>query len=522
MSKHYFMYSAAVFIAILASLSGLIVPAVEGLDSSHNVMDGLFFYDLFKTDLWSMTSLNELAAHPATYHSQYPALGFVYWPPFWPLIESFFFFVFGTTLLASQMSVTLFTIIFAITFTAVVSRIASTWTALASLVLLLSSEEIWLASNTIMRDMPALGMMMLSFWCCVRWMEDGHRTRWLWIFLAISIASIYTKQTTVLVHIALAAGALIHHPKILKKKSTWAAAITLLLCITPLIIFTLTIASDNLGQSFGNNTQAIMKNYDGLARWSIDSWLFYPRWLLNEVTGIAVAALLSLAFLILQRWFNLGTTDVDEQKGSQKIPAPYQFILTTSMIWALLFYVLFSYFDNKTNRFGTLWLPPLAILIAYTLERMLTLLKINRKNPICAGLIIVIALPSFLITAEAGVPKVTGVDNIVVDIIYDTKARSRFFNTQACFYYHGQFRQIFAQALRRQDPSREVAIKAFPKGDISALDLNQCTLVVVETDSISASTAKILVFPETTRSFSTPKRDRVLKIMKIDHADLIQ
>src|SRR5689334_2773985 len=76
--------------ALILSLPSIGTTKIDDLDSAHHIMDGIFFRDVI-VDL--------PVAHPfhytLDYYKKYPALGFLFWPPFFPAVEGIAFLLGG-------------------------------------------------------------------------------------------------------------------------------------------------------------------------------------------------------------------------------------------------------------------------------------------------------------------------------------------------------------------------------------------------------------------------------------------
>lgn len=476
-------------IALCFSISGLLTPSIEGLDSSHNVMDGLFFYDLLSQDLWDMQSLGELLHYPLNYHKQYPALGFVYWPPFWPAVESIFFGLFGSTLLAAQLSITFFTLIFCLSFVSICSRVINVWLSFATLVALFTTREFFFSANTIMRDMPAVATMTATLWTALKWQESTTPKRWLGLLVVVATISIYTKQTTSLMLLAIASALLIQRPSTFKEKPTLVAMLSFSILALPLIVFTLTTANANLGQSFGSNTTAIVQGYKGLDRWSMEGWTYYCKWFFRESPGLTLLALVGL-YSIYRRVRGKTASLVE----------------ITLITWLVLFYVLFSFFDNKSARFTTLVMPAISILAAISINDIIqsrtTLSKVPR---IAIGifLILMLSIPHAYKTYNAMIPRMKNIDKATTLILNQTKNTK----TDDCIAYTGKFKQVFVQSIRRQDLDRRLSIV-----DGADQDSKNCSVHVFEKADLNTSVQTKLnnQYQLLKTSFFSPGKERKL------------
>jgi 4-amino-4-deoxy-L-arabinose transferase-like glycosyltransferase len=96
-------------VPLLVSWYTLHNQSIEGLDQAHHIMDGMFFRDLIVDHPFS--HLKDYGLH---YYTQYPALGFKFWPPFFPLIEGLFLLVFGMHIVVARWCLLAFGMLLAV------------------------------------------------------------------------------------------------------------------------------------------------------------------------------------------------------------------------------------------------------------------------------------------------------------------------------------------------------------------------------------------------------------------------
>src|SRR5690606_17937849 len=130
---------------------------------------------------------------------------------------------------------------------------------------------------------------------------------------------------------------------LLTQQAVWLSALTFTLLTLPLVIFTLKFGHANIQQSVGTGTSLIMSHYEGLQRWSMDSWLYYPQ-ALPEIFSPVLLALLAISGFFCIR--------------SPRFAAENILLIT----WIIGFYLIFSYFDNKYVRFTLLVCVPITLL----------------------------------------------------------------------------------------------------------------------------------------------------------------
>ena len=204
---------------LVVAKASLLNPQLGGLDEAHHVMDGIFFHDLF-TDL----PFSELKSYPYNYYKQYPALGFLFWPPFFPAIEGIVFMVSGIDLLSAQISILLFAILLSACFYLILRKQMPLLPALAGTVLLISTPGLYQYFNVVMLEVPTLAMMALTLliYSNITDASPNARRWWHWQLLAVVAAmSLYTKQTAFILFPAILLDLLLNHRSLLKEKAAW-------------------------------------------------------------------------------------------------------------------------------------------------------------------------------------------------------------------------------------------------------------------------------------------------------------
>lgn len=410
--------------AVLAvSWNGLIHPELEGLDGAHHVMDGIFFHDLF-TDL----PFSHLGSYPFDYYKQYPALGFIFWPPLFPAVEGVIFKIAGINLFTAQISVLLFALLLAFCMFRSGRHSLPTVPALGVTFLMLTAPGLYQYFNVVMREIPMLAMMTLTtvlYLNIVR--RNGAAGTLHWQALAIAAAmSLYTKQTAFILFPAIAADLVLNHRALLRSRQSWLALVSATVSLLPLAAFTLKFGKANIEQSIGQNTQLIMSGYQGLARWSLDNWLYYVKSLPQLLHwGVLLLALAEVVCSLASvRRFRANCL---------------------WLVWLLSFYVVFSYFDNKSERFNVLVVIPLCMLamqfVWQTLQRFIPALATGPRQ---AVVLVIPALCALLLPQP-------------LQTLHGTHAIMDQFDVSKMdgnIAYWGKYRQAFVYDIRLQDRER--------------------------------------------------------------------
>ncbi len=418
------LVALAISAAVLAvSWHGLRSPELEGLDGAHHVMDGIFFHDLL-TDL----PFSRIASYPFDYYKQYPALGFIFWPPLFPFVEGVVFKVAGISLFTAQISVLLFSVLLAFCVYRAGRHFLPPLPALATTLLVLVAPGLYPYFNVVMREIPMLAMMALTtllYLNAVRRPQPAGLWPWLSVALAAALA-LYAKQTAFILFPAIVADLLLNHRTLLRTRQPWLAAAAAVVLLLPLALFTLKFGKANIEQSVGQNTQLIMSGYQGLARWSLENWLYYARSLPLQLHWSILLLALAEVVCSLFRPARLKSNCL-------------------WLVWLLSFYLVFSYFDNKSDRFTVLAVIPLcALAMQFVWQSLLQFMPSVTKGASATGVLAVPALCALLLPQP-------------LQTLHGTHAIMQQFDVASMdgnIAYWGKYRQAFVYNFRVQDRER--------------------------------------------------------------------
>ena len=282
----------ALIIYVLLAAPGLFKPGLEGLDGAHHVMDGVFFYDFFR-DFFTHFPHIQPIDYLYDYYRQYPALGFLFWPPLFPLFEGSIMLIFGPNLQATWIALTLSGMLLVYSLFQITKRNLSPLESFLLICCFLSFPILKNHIQLVMLEIPLLAMMSFSIYKYIQITEQTQISQRNLILLAVVGAlSLYIKQTAMIAYIALLIDFMIFHRQKTQGKHLLIAAALFCFIALPLIIFTLTIGRINLEQSFGHGTQKVMANYISSERWSLNNWLYYIKAMPQNLSVIWVFPIL--------------------------------------------------------------------------------------------------------------------------------------------------------------------------------------------------------------------------------------
>jgi len=383
-------------------------------DASRHAMDGVYFTDLIKE-----LPLTHLYDYTLQYYAQYPALALGFYPPFFALVEGMVFLLFGISLVVARLTVLGFALLAAWMWYRLVKMIYSETVAFYSGLLILTTPLIVLWSREVMLEMPTLALIITSIYFFYGFAELGKRKHAYYAGLFLSL-SVLTKQPAIfLFPMFLSYLALTKKLRLLLNKEVILSAILVFVLLFPQFIFTLKYSPINLGQSIGH--------LGPYARTSLKNWTYYPQ-ILPDLLRIPVF-LSSLAY----GGFILAT---------QKYRNHLIFLL-----WALWWYLLFSYLSLKEPRFAYFGIPPFCLFATLGLVHLPGRLKgFSLSTPVLSGLVLFQMAQSYTMPY----PFVSGYAEAAEFVARNFKGHTVLFDG----YYDGNF--IFH--LRKWDDQKNIIV----------------------------------------------------------------
>ena len=426
---------ALAVVATLVTRASITSREIGDLDEAHHLMDGMFFADLIADH-----PLDRLAGYPFEYYRQYPALGFTFWPPFYPFVEGVFFRVYGLDIIAARLCIVSFCLLLCwCMYKFSVSRLGP-FLAVLSVSLTLTTPLMAEHCNMIMLEIPTLAMAFLTVVLYRRVVERGRWRGWgeICLFSLCAAATIYTKQTIIFLLPAILIDVALNRCELLRNRQTWISIGLLLALCLPLALFTLKYGGVNLAQSFGGRGDIYVASHRGASRWTVAGWTYYLR-LLPVVISPLLCALAGAALVY----------------GVVKT----RFLRENGLIigWFVSWYLLFSLLDNKQSRF-ILFVVPAVVLLG-----MNFLLETTRRSK-PARVIVYCGIVMLFITQTVSLTRAhsigySGIDRIVFDTLNNESSGN--------IAYIGHFRQMFVPWVRILDS--ECRVYVLQGEDIAAI-----------------------------------------------------
>jgi hypothetical protein len=333
----------ALIVFLMALVVSLVyLPALDAgeywwTDESRHAMDGVFFLDIARDLPWRAPY-----DYALQYFAQYPALALNWYPPFFAMVEASFFAAFGISEFSARLSILSFALVGAISWYIWAKPLWGRWVAVSSGLLFFSIPGVIHWTRSVMLEVPAVAMIILSVLSFDRYLQRPGAARAVLAGLLLA-CTLLLKQSTVFILPALLAYALLSGRKALMWR--WEAALAYVIVALALAILTahaLKFGAVGLGATVGNLHEA---GHGAPPMFSLERWMLYLR-TLWQVGGplLSVLCIIGVIQLALVRI------------------APQDWLIVSWLVtWYLMATVLFGVPYNA-ERYTMYVLPALALL----------------------------------------------------------------------------------------------------------------------------------------------------------------
>lgn len=434
------LFIAGTYIAfILISFPYITDPYFFFPDAERIAMDGVFILDVFR-DLPG--SILHPLEYVQKYYAQYPALSTGYRPPFFALVTSGFYAVFGLSYLSPKISVLFFLFVGMIFWYLLVEKTHGSRVALGSLVLWLSVPMIFQYSQYTMLEIPTLAMVIVSTYALYMYVA---KPTFLWgLILGIAMGlTFWTNQKSGFLLFALPLyPVLAGQWRIFFRKESFFFYAILAFFLVPLAAMTLWLGDQNLSQALPS----------GGSEGRMLGWLTVDKILLNiKFLYSDHLSLVLLFFSVTGLLFAAFNKD------------------RNSLIYGCLIisiYVFFTYVRHNIPRYSMYWIPFFCFFAVIGIQKMTYYLK--EKIPVHQSFIFIcLLLVPFSINLfklpSIQIPYSQGYEKAAEYVIKHSKSPIVFFHG----YGNGQFTFF----LRSLDHDRKMIIvradKIFTSSSIS-------------------------------------------------------
>lgn len=294
------------------------------VDETSHAGTGLYFSDLLR---------DRPFLHPVQYtyryYAQYPMLGVGHWPPFFYVVEGFWFYVLGPSVMAARLLVLAFALAGLFPLFKLVEELDGYWTALATTALVGLIPSVLLYEKSVMLEIPSLALCLGATYAWVKYLRSDASRYAYWFALLAGLAlltkqnSIYLAPFCVLAAVADGKAALL-----LRRTTLIAAAVAGLLAAPAYVAMYVLNWQTIRGDLFSRGPAAA----SGAARYT-----FYLR-TLPQTLGWPLLVLSLLGILTSRWWANKQTIRI-------------------MLSWILACYLTFTLIGWKEPRYVIYWLP---------------------------------------------------------------------------------------------------------------------------------------------------------------------
>ncbi|MCL4524481.1 MAG: glycosyltransferase family 39 protein [Acidobacteria bacterium] len=374
-------------------------------DEMRHAMTGVFFRDLLVDHPWSNP-----VQYAYEYYAKYPALGLLYWPPLFHMVEGLFFLLFGINVVASRLTLLAYSLMGVYFWYKIAEREGPQPRALASAFIFPLLPFVLQYERVTMLEIPCVAMCLASLYFWQGFMRE-ERARDLWWFAALLAAAFLTSQKAIFLVFFVVLHFLVEWRwKLLKRWDVWAAGLLSAVVVVPWYLFMLGKLSLSYERVSGQAFHHAATLYH---------LTFYVERVILQ-TGILVGVLGMAGFV----WALL------------RARKEHRFFL----VWIVATYVCFTLIQEKSTRHTLVWIP---VLVYFTLVMVENLQP--RKSWIVPvfSVLAVYALVKALNTDSA---KTSGIEPIARFVMAQPESD--------VVYYQGFLNGNFIFFVRKYDPQK--------------------------------------------------------------------
>jgi hypothetical protein len=374
-------------------------------DEMRHAMTGVFFRDAMVDQPWSNP-----VQYAYEYYAKYPALGLVYWPPLFHIVEGVFFLVFGISVLSSRLTILAYALVGVFFWYKIAAREGPQPRALASAFMFPLLPHLLQYERVTMLEIPCVAMCMVALYFWQSFMR-AERARDLWWFAAFLSASFYTSQKAAFLAFFVVLHFLVERRwKLLKRWDVWAAGVLSLAIVAPWYFVMLSKLSLSYERVAGHDFKHVASTYH---------LTYYPERILPQM-GMLLGILGMAGFV----W------------AMFRARKEHRFFL----VWIAACYVCYTLIQEKSIRHTMIWIPVLVYFALVTVENLLP-----RRNWILAAFC-VLAAYTLVKALRMETPKLSGIEPIAKYLSMQPESD--------VLYYQGFLNGDFIFHIRKYDPQK--------------------------------------------------------------------
>ncbi|HWQ03480.1 MAG TPA: glycosyltransferase family 39 protein [Candidatus Nitrosotenuis sp.] len=379
-------------------------------DEMRHAMSGVFFRDLLVDFPW-----RNPVQYALEYYAKYPALGILYWPPFFYFVEGLFFLVFGINVVASRLSILAFALLAVYFWLRIAERNGPRYRAYLSALIFPLLPFMLTYERVTMLEIPALALSLgaIHYWQKFR---EEEKPRHLWLLALYLVLSLYTSQKALFVPALIVVHFLFSNKfRLLKRWDVWVAGALSIACVLPWYILTINRLALSYERAVGQGFAHMSKGLN---------WSYYLHFLPEQMGhGYFGVAMLCLAIAGVV-WALL------------RSPRENLFFL----LWVFGTYAFFTPILEKSSRHSMYWIPPLVYFALMAVE----VLFLRKKAAQVAAA--ALALAVVFNAARFETQKIAGVDELARFVVAQPESD--------ILYYQGFLNGNFIFHARKYDPQK--------------------------------------------------------------------
>jgi hypothetical protein len=374
-------------------------------DEMRHAVTGLYFRDLLM-DL----PLSNPVRYTLEYYAKYPALGLLYWPPFFHFVEGIFFLVFGISVVSSRLSILAFALAGAYFWYRIAERQGSRHLAFFSALIFPLLPFVLTYERVTMLEIPMVAMCLAAIHFWLRFI-DGERAWDLWLCAFFVAVAMLTSQKSIFLALLIPLHFLGKWRwRLLKRWDVWCAAGLSAALVLPWYFFTF----NQLALSY---ERVVGEGFSHAAR--VFHALYYLKHLPDQVgllfTCVGGAGVL-WALMRARRRYGL------------------------FLLWVFSTYVCYTLIQEKSIRHTMIWIP---VLVYFALVAVDILLPFRKLNLWAAGAIAAYYVGNAVVFE---VPKISGVEEVAKYVLSQPESD--------ILYYQGALNGNFIFMVRKHDAEK--------------------------------------------------------------------
>jgi len=350
------------------------------------------------------------------YYAQYPALGFVHWPPLFHLAEGVMFFLFGPSVVVARVTTLLFALLGLYFWFQLVSHLDGKWTAFISTVVLAGLPSVLLYEKAVMLEVPSLALCIVAIYFWVRYLEERSTRLACWFGLFAGLALLTKQQSVFLAPFCLIALLITRRWRLLWTATTFQALAICLLIAAPFYALSLGVDISSIKANLTKGVEHIAHPYTYYLA-------MLPARLGKLLLGLSVVGIASCFF-------------GGKREASQIMLA-----------WIAAWYLVFTLIATKDPRYVTYWVPPfvyfaVALFTAKNMQRL--------ARPIAVGMLAVLVARTSWSAWNYERPYVSGYNQVAQKIVSSENG--------GVVLFDGDLAGNFIFFMRANDPRRHFVV----------------------------------------------------------------